>query len=144
MMRAAIISVAMLAVPGTVQACAIMPQACEIAGGAEAHLNGSNGAVVFFRELAVGVERTVVVECTSRAALAVTAPTTSDFDDYWAAENIMEIAVFDDAPQTLSQVAREITQETGLSTQRFTLAAGHCGCDLPNMPRPQTICPQDS
>lgn len=140
---AALLPAAVVVCAGAAQACVIMPQSCGIAGGGEAQLNGSNGAVVLFREISPGAERSVVVECTSRAALAITAPDTNDYSDYWDAGAIMDEAVFDDTPQTLAQVARQITRETGLATEQFTLAADHCGCDLPNIPRPQSNCPVD-
>lgn len=140
---AALLPATLVVCAGAAQACVIMPQSCEIAGGGEAQFNGHNGAVVLFREFSPGTERSVVVECSSRAALTITAPNSDDYSDYWDAGAIMDEAVFDDAPPTLAQVARQITRETGVATERFTLAASHCGCDLPNIPRPQSNCPVD-
>lgn len=141
-MRAAIISVSTLCA-GAAQACVIQPQSCVTPGGGEAQLHGNSGAVVYFREFTQGTERAVVVECTSREGLFVTAADPADYSDYWDAEVILEAAVFDAAPRTLAQVRRDVERETGLDAVRFTLPANHCGCELPSIPRPPSNCPAD-
>lgn len=140
-MRAALISTAVLAAPAA-QACSIQPQSCGVPGGV-AYLNGENGAVVSFLEYVADTERHVVTECTTRSSLRITHPgDDADQAAYWAAEEVLIEAVYDDEEQTLRQLQRQITR-MGVEVERFTLPAGHCGCDLPTMPRPPSNCPVD-
>lgn len=128
---------------GAAQACAIQQQSCEIPGGGLAFLDGHNGSVVLFTEVGADFRTAVVTECNSRQSLAISERDAPDVNTFWDAERIMSEAVYDDAEQTLSALSRQIRQQTGVATERFTLAANHCGCDLPNMPRPPSNCPTD-
>lgn len=143
MKLATLITVAVLAAPAA-QACAIQPQSCFPAVGVEAALGGSRGSVVVFDEYrADRPDAIVVVECNSRQSLAVDRPGDEATEAFWDAGNLISDAAFDDAEQTLQQLARQIRRQTGLEARLFTLPAGHCGCDLPNIPRPPSNCPAD-
>lgn len=142
MHRAAIISLAALAVPGAANACAIQPQSCGVPGGT-AYLNGENGSVVSFIEYIGEDEHYVVAECTTRSSLRISSPgLDADRGTYWDAQALLEDAIYDTAPQSLRDLARA-TRRLGVRTEHFTLPASHCGCDLPAMPRPPANCPAD-
>ncbi|MEJ6392251.1 hypothetical protein V8J82_03235 [Gymnodinialimonas sp. 2305UL16-5] len=143
MKRAALISLAGLAAPAA-QACVVEVQSCYPAADVHAEYGGHRDSVVLFSEYGPGdAHRSVVVECRTRQALSVQPDNPDDWGRFWDAEGIMSDAVYDDAAQTLRQVARQINRQTGIEAQLFTLPGSHCGCDLPAIPPPPTHCPAD-
>lgn len=83
----------------------------------------------------------VVAECGSRQSLSITRPLENN-DTYYAAEALILDAVYDEAPQTLRDLARQI-ERLGVDARVGQLPAGHCGCTLPSLPVPEFHCPVD-
>lgn len=120
----------------------ILPQSCGVPGGV-AYLNGQNGSVVSFTEYAFEQEQYVVTECNSRSSLRITRPAgDADPATYWEAESVLESAIYDEAEQSLRSLARQVGR-MGIEADLFTLPVGHCGCDLPSIPREPSNCPAD-
>lgn len=119
---------------------------CMSDNGVPSYLDGSNGSVVLFSNnprLANGDQgfEFVVAECGSRQSLAITRPL-EDNEAYYEAETLIVNAVYDDAPQSLRDLARQIEQ-LGVDARVAQLPAGHCGCTLPSLPAPEFSCPTD-
>ncbi len=127
--------------PGMAQICFGPPAACEISDGVLAAYVEHRGRVVVFEEIGTGADRMIVTECNSRSSLAITRPSGDAIAGYFAAEDLIRRAVTDDMPQTLTDLADQITRETNTGTRIFILPQGHCGCDLPNIDPPPVTCP---
>lgn len=144
MYLAAVISLAVLA--SAPSACSIPVASCTSADGVQSYYDGSNGAVVLFSDhpfLGDGNQgyEFVVAECGSRQALSITRPLENN-DTYYAAEALILDAVYDEEPQTLRALARQI-ERLGVEASVGQLPAAHCGCTLPSLPVPEFHCPVD-
>lgn len=140
------ISLAAAASASSAGACTAPVAWCESGNGVVSYLDGSNGSVVMFSDhprLSDGDQgyEFVVAECNSRQSLRITRPLEGN-DGYYAAEGLLADAVFDEAPQTLRALARQI-RRLGVEARVAQLPAGHCGCTLPSLPAPEFTCPQD-
>ncbi len=116
---------------------------CSLGDGRYATLQGYNASGVLFSEYSpdgTASNRTVLVECQSRRAVAIIDPEELEERDY-DAYDLMADVLFSEAAVTLRQVARDI-RALGVDAQIFTLPAGHCGCDLPAMEPEYFACPE--
>lgn len=125
-------------------ACVIPLPECSLDGGGIALLNGDNAGAVHFTEQRIVDGRTearsVLVECTSRQAIAIEEPESWD-DPYYDAYDLMSDALYSEQAVTLRALTWDI-RALGVEVERITLPDGHCGCDLPNMPPPEYYCPE--
>lgn len=145
MIRTAARSVALCLALAAAPALACLPPLteCSLGDGRYAVLQGHNGNGVLFSEYAddgAAPNRTVLVECHSRRAVAITDPEEPDERDY-DAYDLMADALFSEATVTLRQIARDI-RALGVDARLVTLPAGHCGCDLPAMEPEYFACPE--
>lgn len=130
------------AVPAS--ACVIPLPDCSLEDGGIAFLNGYNAGAVHFTEQRVidgqTEARSLLVECTSRQGIAIVEPHSWEGPYYDAYDRMID-ALYSEQAVTLRDLAREI-RALGIEVDRITLPAGHCGCDLPDMPPPEFNCPE--
>lgn len=119
---------------GAAQACALEQVYCEIPGGRAELVGHADGTVVFREDIFDDVDaaQIVLVDCPSGIALSA-----HDFPGNTDAAFTETMRLFDRAvrsaeAETFAQLSRSVRQ-LGVQVDRGTLAAGHCGCTLPDI-----------
>lgn len=131
--------------PAAAFACVIQPTECTTAAGL-ALLEGVQGDRVLFREwlddLGRTTSRIILVECTGRQGVMVMDRNRDeDWDAVNAARALFDRVLYTPTPLDPDRILTE-ARALGADATRVELGPAHCGCDLPGIEAPPTMCPE--